>query len=178
MGNADKLPEAFAHAVKTLMRGALTVDGIIDAVDTTAYTVDVKIAGETMFSVPMRVLVSSQASVIEIPALNSACLIVFRDNNISQPQLFMVDKVTELRIDTKVIFNKGTLGGMVKAKELQTQSNKDKAILDALLNIINGTPINEPGNGAPSALQLALKGVLNGKSSGVWTGLENAKITQ
>jgi hypothetical protein len=178
MGNHDKVSEAFSHAVRVVMRGALTVDGIITAVDTTKFTCDVKIGDETYFEVPLMVLTGSQASCIQIPTVNSACLMIFRDNNIGQPQLLMVDKVQQLLIKTQVIFNDGKLGGMVKAKELQTQSNKDKAILDALLNILTGPPINEPGNGAPSALQTALKGVLSGKSSGVWNALENSQITQ
>lgn len=80
--------------------------------------------------------------------------------------------------DGNIIINGGDLGGLVKAKELKEQSEKDKAILDALLQVITGSSISEPGNGAPSALQLALQGALVGKQSGTWNSLENDKIKQ
>jgi phage baseplate assembly protein gpV len=79
--------------------------------------------------------------------------------------------------DLKVIFHGGENSGMVKAPVLQEESEKDKAIIDAILTVLNGAPILEPGNMAPSALQIALVSALTGLISGVWTGLENDKIT-
>jgi phage baseplate assembly protein gpV len=76
----------------------------------------------------------------------------------------------------KVIFHGGVNSGMVKAPVLKTESEKDKAIIDTILTVLNGASIPEPGSGSPSALQIALKSALTGKSSGVWTGLENDKI--
>lgn len=76
----------------------------------------------------------------------------------------------------KIIFHEGENSGMVKAPVLAEESNKDKAIIDAMLSVLNGAQIPEPGNGAPSALQIALKAALTGLESGQWETLENDKI--
>jgi len=178
--NEMELSAALQHVILTIMRGCQNIEGIVTSVDMQSFTCSVKIGDATFTKVPLRVLINNQASIIEVPKLNTNVLMTFRDGNINRPQILMIHQLDKLLIncETVVEFNKGNLGGMVKAKELQTQSNKDKAILDALLTIINGPPITEPGNGAPSALQAALRGVLSGKQSGVWTALENTKITQ
>ena len=46
--------------------------------------------------------------------------------------------------------------------------NANNQALNALLEIVNGTPINEPGNGSPSALQAALKLALTGMNQQIW----------
>lgn len=70
------------------------------------------------------------------------------------------------------------LGGLVNAKELKEQLDKTNDLLNSLLDIINGSPVTEPGNGAPSALQVALKSAITAKELGTYDKIENAKITQ
>jgi hypothetical protein len=190
-GNAEnQIADALYRAIRNITRYANIYDGVIVGIDNaeTKFVVDVKVLSDgepTFFDVPLAVLTNNQASVIGIPDLNSPCIIGFRDGNNGRPQIISVDKITKLLLNFSsfvincdtVVFNGGQLGGMVKAKELKTQSEKDKAILDALLQIINGAPVMEPGNGAPSAFQAALQGVLAGKQTGTWTGLEDSKIT-
>jgi len=137
------------------------------------------------YDVPLKVLIGTQASFVEIPAVNSNCTICFRDNNIQRAQLYQVDQCAKILIkigtqtlqvdSTAWVFNGGSTG-MVKADVLKTESEKDKAILDGLMQIITGPPIPEPGLGAPSAFQAALSAVLAGKTSGDWTTLQNDKI--
>jgi hypothetical protein len=174
-----QLQEALLRFVKNELMGCGCVLGTIASVDTSKFTCVVTVGDNTHSNVPLRVLIGSQASVIEIPVVNSNCEIIFRDAKFNQPQLLFVDQVDQLLINCKTLvqYNGGLLGGMVKAKVLQTQSNFDKAILDALLAIINGAPIPEPGGGAPSALQAALQAALAGKQSGVWDGLEDGTVT-
>jgi hypothetical protein len=178
----SELSDALERAILRVMRSAGQYDGVVVAVNKEKFACDVKLSDSTSnsiyYSVPLRVLKNSQASVIEIPKVGTNCILGFRDSNAGRPQLMMIHEAEEIRMTGKVVFNGGTLGGMVKAVELKNQSNKDKAILDALLQIINGSTITEPGNGQPSAFQLALKAVLNGKESGQWDNLENEKITQ
>jgi hypothetical protein len=179
----NELGRALERAIKNMMRGAAVVDGVITEVDEATYTCSVQLGDDngkaTFFSVPLRVLISNRASVIEIPKVDSPCLICFRDSNTGRPQMVAVHSVLKLLVNCdNVIFNDGQLGGMVKAKELKDQSEKDKAILDALIQVLTGATINEPGNNAPSALQIALKAALSGKSPGTWDNLENPKITQ
>lgn len=71
----------------------------------------------------------------------------------------------------------GTYGGLTKTQELQTQLNKTNDLLTQILNIINGSTVTEPGNGAPSALQAALKVAITGKSLGDYSNIENSHIT-
>lgn len=176
--NEFELATALNEWGKMQSRGNILVEGIITAV-TADFTCDITIGGIAQYSVPLKVVTNAQASVYEIPVIGTGCLVTFRDNNISRPQIVIVDQVDKLLINCKTLveYNGGTLGGMVKAKELATESNKDKAILDLLLGIINGPPIPEPGGGAPSALQAALQAALAGKQSGVWTNLEDTTVT-
>ena len=190
-----QIEEGFIRFGKKFSRASILIEGAINSVDETNFTCEVNISTnnpdnsstDVIYSnVPLKILVGSQASILEIPTIGSDCLLGFKDNNIQRPQLYSTNLISKyiwligtqkLQVTTDgFIFNDGQLGGMVKVKELQDQSNKDKSILDGLLNIINGSPIAEPGNGAPSAFQIALKGVLAFKTTGTWDALENEKI--
>jgi hypothetical protein len=76
-----------------------------------------------------------------------------------------------------VQFDDGSYGGMTKTLELQLQLNKTNNLLNAILDILNGTPIPEPGNGDPSALQAALRAAISGQELGDYSQIENQKIT-
>ena len=52
-------------------------------------------------------------------------------------------------------------GGSVKV-------NAKNEALEALLGVINGAPIDEPGNGAPSVFQSSLATALTGKDQTLW----------
>lgn len=75
-----------------------------------------------------------------------------------------------------ITFNKGVYGGMVKATELVKQLEKTNEVLSAILNVISGSPIPEPGNGSPSAFQIALKTAILNKQIGDYSDIENKKI--
>lgn len=74
------------------------------------------------------------------------------------------------------VFNDGQNEGMVIAPELKKQVDKNTAILDAIKLVFEGTPVNEPGNGAPSALQIALKAATTGKDTADLSSIQNKKI--
>ena len=74
--------------------------------------------------------------------------------------------------------NGGQLGGLVKVNPLLEGLNKNNQILSALLTIITGAPIPEPGNGSPSALQIALKAAFGVAQVGDFSQIENPKIKQ
>lgn len=63
------------------------------------------------------------------------------------------------------------LKGDVTVEEL----NKDNDILSSILDILTGSPITEPGNGAPSALQAALKGAVSGKAVADYSKIKSEK---
>lgn len=77
----------------------------------------------------------------------------------------------------KLSLNGDGAGGLIKIKELKTEWDKNKAILDGLIQVLAGPPIVEPGNGSPSALQASLKGAVAGKQTGVFKpSFENKKV--
>jgi hypothetical protein len=84
----------------------------------------------------------------------------------------------EISASGDLIFNGGELGGLVKAKTLQAELQKNNDILASFLTVLNGVPILEAGNGAASNLQIALKSALSGKNIGNFNGIENEKIKQ
>lgn len=75
-------------------------------------------------------------------------------------------------------FNGGTLGGLFEKAKLTAELNKEKAITQAMLTVIQGAPIAEPGNGSPSAFQAALLGALVGKQLPNYSDVVNDKIKQ
>ncbi len=83
----------------------------------------------------------------------------------------------KLNVDAEeIVFNGGQNKGLVKQPELVKELNKNNQLLKAMIAIFNGTPIIEAGNGSPSALQVALKTSVAGKSIGNFSNIENPKI--
>jgi hypothetical protein len=64
---------------------------------------------------------------------------------------------------------------MVLGDELKTQIEKTNNLLQALINIISGAPIPEPGNGANSALQAALTAAITGQTLGDFSNIKSAE---
>ena len=67
-------------------------------------------------------------------------------------------------------------GGLTITPELKTQLDTTNSLLQALIDIISGTPVNEPGNGAPSALQSALAAAITNESLGTYDNIENEDV--
>jgi hypothetical protein len=79
--------------------------------------------------------------------------------------------------DSGIVFNGGSLGGLIKIAELKNQLDKVTQILSAILSVMNGTTITEAGSGAPSSLQIALKTALTGKGTPDYSNIEDTKVT-
>lgn len=109
--------------------------------------------------------------VVEFPAVGSVVLIAKVG---AQGERYAVVKCSAV---DKVTLYGGTHGGLVNWPACREQLEKNTAILQSLLNILTGTPVNEPGNGSPSALQAALSTALAGQQPGDFEDLENTKIT-
>jgi hypothetical protein len=74
------------------------------------------------------------------------------------------------------VFNGGGNGGMVITPTLRDELNKTNELVEALVQVINGAPVPEPGNSAPSALQTSLKAAIIGKQLGDYSQIENNKV--
>ena len=105
------------------------------------------------------------------PVVESDCLIAILEGHESVAFLMYANEVELLQ------FNGGENGGLTITPELVTQLNKTNEMLQAVLGVLSGAPIPEPGNGSPSALQAALKTAVAGKELGNYNNIENSKIT-
>jgi hypothetical protein len=181
-GEASDLADVFSSAVWALVRNYVICEGTVKGRDEQAITVDVALddTDAVFFGVPLKVLTDDAAPAdLELPIIGADVLLGFRDGNLQRPQVLVIHQADIRKMNyTLFEFNGGTLGGLVKAKELKLQSNKDKDILQAIIDVATGPTITEPGNGAPSALQIALAQALAGKTPGTWDNLENPLITQ
>lgn len=103
------------------------------------------------------------------PKINSIVYITQLDEN-----NYFVTMYSEI---VSIKLGDGSNGGLTITPELKTQLEKSNNLITALIGIINGPPIPEPGLGAPSAFQTALKGAIAGKSLGTFEKIENETIT-
>lgn len=87
-----------------------------------------------------------------------------------------VSKVLIGSDDVEVVINGGGLGGMTKTPVLKTELDKVKNLLLHLTTIINGAPIPEPGSGAPSALQAAIKAAIAADTMPSFESIEDDKV--
>jgi hypothetical protein len=87
-----------------------------------------------------------------------------------------VEKVKVLTSKGEVWLNGDNYGGVLIEKKLVDELKKVNDLLQGVLSVINGAPITEPGNGSPSALQLALKGVVAGKALPQYQSITNEKV--
>lgn len=146
---------------------------VIEGVVTNVYedSCDIKIeSGITLFKVRLHTVLNQKKGILIKPLKDSKVLCGIVENN---PNDAFIIRCTE--VDT-IIINEGKNGGVTITPKLVDELKKNNEILQALLNTINGSPVTEPGNGSPSALQLAIKTALAGKKLGDFSKIENKKI--
>ncbi len=120
----------------------------------------------------------NQNGVVAVPEDNSQVLACSIEKNKSLCYVISVEKIKSYLIRVSDLLKLGgdSFGGLIKIEELKTQIDKNSDILTNILNILNGSPVTEPGNGAPSALQAALKTVVAGKQTADLSNIENQKV--
>lgn len=102
---------------------------------------------------------------LQIPKDDSMVVIGYYDE--SSAFLIMTSEIDRIELDCEeIVINGGNNGEIAIYKELKKELDKNKAVLDTILQVLNGGPITEPGNGANSALQTALSTALAGKQTG------------
>lgn len=151
MSDENELGDALIRFVKNHGRGFIVTDAVVDSVDESKFVANVKLGESVFHEVPLRVLESDRASVIEIPEVNTPCIICFRDGNIQRPQMLWVHKVSKLLINCgNVIFNDGQLGGLVKVKDLTTKLNNLENKVNDFISTFNSHTHNVTAVGAPT----------------------------
>jgi hypothetical protein len=150
----------------------------VDSVDEAGKTCDcTPITGISDASLPGVLLNSeSNAGFTLIPEVGSTIIVGLSNTN--KAFLILAEDLDKIYLipNTLIQMFDGSFGGLTKTQELKTQLDKNNQILQSILTILKGPPINEPGNGTPSALQAALSVALAGKVVGDFSNIENSKI--
>lgn len=116
----------------------------------------------------------AQTGFVIFPKIGSIVLLAA----ISDEDAFVLScqEVEQIKVWGKVIFNDGNNAGLIVIDKLKTQIDKNSAILNAVMQILRGTPINEPGSGSPSALQAALNIAVQGKTTADLSNVTNEDV--
>jgi hypothetical protein len=173
----SNLKEIIGAIAKDPTAEIYSIVGVVDSVDEEARTVDVSpISGDAAINdVRLQADIDSTTGVVIIPKLESNVVVTFLNQKTGFVSL--CTDVDKLLINTDIVtINGGENGGLTITPELKTQLDKTNELLTGLINVLNGTPIPEPGNGAPSALQTALSTAITGKQLGEFDNIENEKV--
>lgn len=168
--------DAFRRAIDEKIKGMapeqLTLVKVIQVDEQKLTCTCTLIAGDIdVYDVSLTPVVNQEASEITvIPEVGSLALMAIVSNDIRNSYLLSCQK------STKVIMRGGSLGGLVKVNELRDNLNKTTNLLTALVNVINGAPIPEPGSGSPSALQTSFKTAIASLQLGRFDDIENKQI--
>jgi len=149
-----------------------SIKGIVKSVDETARTCIVTVDTFDYPGVWLQGISNLTTGFLQVPTVGSQVLMGRIDNNY---YITLFSKLDKVLIDTNLVqFNGGKDGGTPKSSEI----GKMIDIVTQLVTIINGTPVLEPGNSAPSALQVAMQGAIAGKEMPTLLTLQNNSIKQ
>lgn len=165
------------RAIEDLMaraRGAATIEvATVTSVDETNNTCVVNLVNDTEIpDVRLKAAIDGVTDgVVQIPVINSSVLVAMIGGNNAMRFVVAFSQVS------KVVMFGGENGPLVIwDNKLKTELDKVKDLLNALLTVINGAPIAEPGSGSPSALQAALKSAVTGKPEPSFENLTDDKV--
>ena len=147
-GSIDVFGQALLRIIDARVRNN-NADGIITAIDETKFTATVKVGAVEFYAVPLRVLVSSQASFIEIPKINTNCVIVFRDANMQRPYILEVHECSKILMKIGAASYSMNENGFSFVKNSSGLKKTLSDLLDAITKMTvttatgpSGTPIN------------------------------------
>ncbi len=170
---ADEFRRMLNQKIKSIIQSVL-LNAVVTSVEDVNMTCDVKLSIDDLPLYDVRLTPQINAGsngIVPVPAIGSAVIVGFLDNNIASAFIVNVQEAD------KVIIRGGSLGGLVKIQELTKQLERDRDLMKAILQVVNGAPVTEPGNGSPSALQIAMKSAVAGKQQADYSKIENDKIT-
>lgn len=149
-----------------------SLQGIVNSVDETARTCEVQVDTTKYSNVLLQAVNTFGTGFVLIPSSDSVVTITFTSKETAfVSQTTKLDKVL---CDVDLVqFNGGSNGGMVIKGEVGKLIN----VVQAIFNVLTGTPVNEPGNGSPSALQAQLKSVIMALPMPTEISIEDTKIT-
>lgn len=116
---------------------------------------------------------TKDAYILITPKIGSTVILSFLNNNINDAYVSGFSAINKLEISAEeTVFNGGKNGGLIIWEKLKSDLDKMNEILNAVLVVLSGAPISEPGLGSPSALQVALKTAVAGKTTPTLSDLE------
>lgn len=151
----DNDSEIFSKVCKVLSVDEEQRTANLEPIDSTADLLNARLQAST----------GQAAGVAMIPKVGSMVIASFISP--SKSWISGVDDPERILIDApEVIINGGDKNGLIIYDQLRTELERNKAILESILGVLRGASIPEPGNGSPSALQIALQTALIGKQTG------------
>ncbi len=184
--NTDKIRKGIrelTHRPYEIISGTV----VAGSVDATMYTMAVlpSDGSEAIEGVLLNAITNDENGVVLLPQDNSNVII----GSIDGPGEWTLLKASDLArvsvllgsskvtvTDGLIQFNNGSHGGLTITPELKTQLDKTTTLLSHLIAVINGVPIDEPGSGAPSALQAKLQLAIATDSLGSYSSIEDTTI--
>lgn len=117
-------------------------DAVVTAVDESKFTFDAKILETEYFGIPLNVLKSEQASIVEVPKNGTDCILTFREFSKARPQALKFHELDKILVtvgtsfieikNDEIIFNGGENKGLVKLKELEESLDSLKKYVEAI----------------------------------------------
>ena len=145
----NKLTEAFERLMKYTLRNSIITDGIISNVRTDTMLVDVTISGQLFQDVPLKVLVGTQPTIIEVPSDQSPCLVCLRNADFTTPQILMIQNVDSYLLNIGKVNYTITSSGFKLVNDSSGLKNTLKNLINAILALTvptgtgpSGVPIN------------------------------------
>lgn len=128
-----------------------------------------------VLGVRLQASIPASAGLFIKPKVNSFVIVTFLNSNTGYVSTFT--EIDGMFIETpETVFNEGKNGGLINIETLKEELNKTNAVINAMTVILNGAPIPEAGNGAPSSLQAALSAALSGLGVGNYGSMEDTKV--
>lgn len=132
-------------------------------------------SGLDFFDVRLRPVIDGKESLTIIPKVDSWVLAI----RLEDSDDWMIIAVGEaekfhLKCD-QIVINGGSKGGLVNWPDAKEQHDLVKQFITAVKEVC-GTPITEPGNGAPSAFQAALNSAVSSIQTPTFNNLEDTKV--
>lgn len=185
--NGDRVNSALLELIGSAQK-IQVFPGVVKSVDRTINTCEVVPIdeGATFYNVRLRAAIveNPKSTLLIIPKVNSTVLVGIIANDdrqcficdYSEIEEVIVEGVQKVSINSASLFLNGDKYASLKGQETIDEIKKLNAQVQALILVLSGAPIPEPGNGSPSALQAALSTALSNKSAGVFENLTNSKV--
>lgn len=157
------LREGFFKLTKSYVGSVVTISG-----DAKRGIIDLSVSGGTVSQLNISVTNEDKTAVVNVRCNGS--INIETENILSLKS----SKTATLEVEETFKINAGS-EAMVKGDELKTELDKTNTLLQSLIDIIKGASIPEPGNGSPSALQIALATAIGTKTLGDYSDIKSEK---